>query len=184
MTIWSKPVSYDLFITDLSESFRDMEERQTGVPIHPHPGSFGFVRKNHTHEGVDLYVRDGSTVYAVETGAVVGVLPFTGEHADSPWWHDTYAVLIEGASGVVVYGEIAPWVEVGQTVRAGEPLGAVKQVLKNDKGRPMSMLHLELHAHGTRDVYEWTVDGEKPASLLDPTPHLITMMEEKERLVR
>jgi murein DD-endopeptidase MepM/ murein hydrolase activator NlpD len=184
MMVWSYPLSYDLFLTDLSESFLNMEERQTGLPIAPHPGSFGFVRKNHTHEGVDLYARDGSTVYAVEPGLVVGVLPFTGEHADSPWWNDTFAVMVEGASGVVVYGEITPTVEEGQTIRAGEPLGSVRQVLKKDKGRPMSMLHLELHTPGTRDVYEWTVGGDKPASLQDPTPYLIEMMEDKARLVR
>jgi hypothetical protein len=181
---WSNPVMYDLFTTDLSESFLDMEDRQTGVPIAPHPGSFGFVRKNHTHEGVDLYVKDGSSVFAVETGVVVGIIPFTGEHADSPWWNDTYAVLVEGKSGVVVYGEIAPCVEEGETLQAGEYVGAVRQVLKKDKGRPMSMLHLELHAHGTRDVYEWTVDGEKPASLRDPTPHLLSIVDAKARLVR
>ena len=182
--VWSSPLRLRYVVTRESESFRTMDEGVTGIPLSPHPGSFGFARRFHTHEGIDLYCGDGETVRAVEHGVVVAVLPFTGPKAGSDWWLDTDAILVEGASGVVVYGEIRSFVSVGDELRAGEPLGNVTQVLKTDKGRPMTMLHLELHEMGTRDVYEWSPGGEKPPSLLDPTPHLLAMLENQERLVR
>ena len=147
------------------------------VEMPDEPGTFGFVRKHHIHEGVDLYCPEGTLVVPVECGLVVGVIPFTGEQADppSPWWNATQAVLVEGSSGVVVYGEIIAHVTVGQQVNTRTTLGHVRTVLKKDKGRPMSMLHLELHTPGTRNAFDWPVDGVRPPSLLDPTPHLIEM---------
>lgn len=117
-------------------------------------------------------------VFAVEPGIVVAIQDFTGERANppSPWWENTMAVLVEGESGVVVYGEIQPVaLEVGRELRRGEQIGCVTKVLKKDKGRPMSMLHLELHQPGTRDTYEWPVDGPRPISLLDPTEKLLQL---------
>lgn len=146
-----------------------MGDGETGLPFPPHPGAFGVERKHHVHEGVDLYCPEGTPVYAVEEGMVVAVLDFTGEAAGSSWWADTKAVLVEGDTGVVVYGEIETDLWVGDLVHAGDLVGKVVQVLTKDKGRPMSMLHLELHLTGTRDVYEWKVGAERPASLLDPT---------------
>lgn len=159
-----------------SDDFRTFEPGQTGVPLGPdHPGAFGYPRKHHTHEGVDLYCPEGTPVAAVEDGVVVSIIPFTGEAAipPSPWWHDTWALLVEGDTGVVVYGEITLshgyW--PGDIIRAGEIIGHVKQVLKEDKGRPMSMLHLELHRHGTKDAVDWV--EYRPETLLDPTEHLM-----------
>lgn len=146
----------------------------TGIPLgDDHPGAFGYRRANHRHEGVDLYVPEGTEVVAVEPGVVVAVIPFTGQHAQpsSPWWHDTWAVLVEGPTGVVVYGEVTPAVQVDDLLEASQTIGHVKQVLVNDKGRPMSMLHLELHKPGTRDAFEWL--DARPESLLDPTSELL-----------
>ena len=142
------------------------------------PGTFGFVRKHHIHEGVDLYCEDGALVTAVEDGVVVAVIPFTGLLAipPSPWWNETQAVLVEGASGVVVYGEILTLALPGYPVKAGGTIGVVRTVLKVDKGRPMSMLHLELHEHGTRNAYDWPVGGPMPPSLRNPTPFLLEML--------
>lgn len=173
---WHSPLPLALIPTEDSESFKNMPSGMTGLPMGgSHPGAFGAIRKNHIHEGVDLYCPEGMTVSAVEEGVVVAVMPFTGSIAvpPNPWWHDTHAVLVEGSTGVVVYGEITPAVKVGDTVTQGQAIGWVKQVLKVDKGRPMSMLHMELHVHGTRDAYEWPVEGPKPTSLLDPTPYLL-----------
>ena len=160
-----------------SEDFKTFEEGHTGVPYGAeHPGAFGFKRANHTHEGIDLYCPEGTPVAAVEHGIVVALIPFTGAHAEppSPWWNNTWALLVEGDSGVVVYGEITASHEYwpGDHVKAGDIIGHVTQVLTKDKGRPMSMLHLELHVPGTKDAYEWL--DERPPSLLDPTEHLLT----------
>lgn len=139
------------------------------------PGLFGAIRKFDIHTGVDIYTYPGMPVLAVEDGIVVKIEDFTGEKAGSPWWNDTEAVLIEGVSGVVCYGEIAPLksIQVGVQIRRGDCLGCVLPVLKKDKGRPMTMLHLELYEHGTRETVLWGLGEEKPKTLKDPTPYLL-----------
>ncbi len=176
---WYPPIDRILVPTQDSESFKSMGELETGLPLAPHPGSFGFERANHTHEGVDLYCIDLTPVHAVEDGEVVSIQRFTGSAIGSPWWEDTFCVMVEGESGVVLYGEVYNPQEllVGQTVFAGEYLSQVKRVLKKDKGRPMSMLHLELHQHGSRSIPIW--EGEKPPYLLDPTPYLLELANRK-----
>lgn len=132
-------------------------------------GSFGAIRKHDVHTGVDLYCTAGAEVGAIEEGEVIGVLPFTGPHADSPWWNDTYAVLIQGASGIFCYGEIQPEVQVGWRVKEGESIGVVIPVLKKNKGKPMSMLHLELYVDPMREPVVWALGQTKPEGLVDPT---------------
>ncbi len=136
-------------------------------------GSFAAVRKNHTHEGIDLYGEPKEDVYAVEDGVVVGIQWFTGAKVDkpSPWWNDTQGVLIEGESGVVVYGEILAMenIKIGDIVYRGQKVGELETVLKKDKGRPMTMLHLELYEHGVERAGEWDHGLPKPEGLLDPT---------------
>lgn len=175
---WLNPVPLTLVPDPESEGFLHHPQGTTGVPVgDAHPGAFGFVRRNHVHEGVDLYVPIDTPVTTVEAGVVVAVIAFTGPSAEppSPWWHDTQAVLVEGESGVVVYGEViaAKGVEVGTRIEAGGLVGRVTPVLKKEKGRPMTMLHLELHTHGVRDAFEWTEEGGRPESLRDPTPALL-----------
>lgn len=154
-------------------SFLTDAKWETGLPLPPHPGAFGVKRRNHTHEGVDIYCPVSTPVVSVEAGEVVAVVPFTGPHAGLPWWLDTWAVFVEGPSGVVVYGEIAPHIKVGTQVIAGTLLGVVIPVLRNDKGRPRQMLHLELHTAGSRSAPEWLAHEDKPAVLRDPTPYLL-----------
>lgn len=67
--MWDNPVELKLVETDQSESFKTMPYGCTGLPVGDHPGSFGFKRQFHTHEGIDLYVPDGHPVHAVEDGA-------------------------------------------------------------------------------------------------------------------
>ena len=133
------------------------------------PGSFGFNRKHDIHTGVDLYCNPGEKVYPIEDGKVIAIIDFTGTKADSPWWNDTRAILIEGESGVFVYGELTETVNVGDVVSTGTSIGEVKTVLLKDKGLPMTMLHLELYKKGTTDVVWWKLGEAKPESLLDPT---------------
>lgn len=182
MTAWRSPLpGYDLIPTHDSDSFASFPSGSTGLPLFPHKGAFAVPRKFHTHEGVDLYAPDGTPVTAVEEGIVVDIQPFTGLHANTPWWNDTWAVLVEGETGVVVYGEVRPiaWLYIGSHIRRNsehrmdELIGHVSTVLKVDKGRPMSMLHLELHANGTRgEILSWE-DRFPPATLRDPTPYLL-----------
>ncbi len=167
---WRNPLPLRLVPVSESESFH-FPEGITGVPRSPHPGGFAVPRRYHVHEGVDLYCPVGTRVTAVEDGTVVAILDFTGSKAipPSPWWHDTQAVMVEGQSGVILYGEILTDLRIGNPIQAGDEIGRVIPVLKTDKGRPMSMLHLELHLPGTRDAVEWVSGGPRPPSLLDPT---------------
>lgn len=139
-----------------------------------HPGSFGAVRRHDRHTGVDLYCPEGSLVVACEDGVITEIDDFTGPKADSPWWLETMSILIEGESGAILYGEIDPLdtIHVNDHVRAGQPIGHVRRVLKKDKGKPMSMLHLELYKHGALEAVWWHLGDEKPELLLDPTEHL------------
>lgn len=136
------------------------------------PGAFGAVRRHDIHTGVDIYTDLHEPVYAIEDGVVVAIERFTGESADSPWWNDTLALLVEGKSGVVVYGEIdvAEDLTVGSEVKQNDYVGNVLQVLKQDKGvTPTCMLHFELHKHGTTQTCWWHHGEAMPNSLLDPT---------------
>jgi murein DD-endopeptidase MepM/ murein hydrolase activator NlpD len=135
-------------------------------------GMFGAVRKHDIHTGVDLYADVGTKVTAMESGTVVAIVPFTGIMAESPWWHDTKAIMVEGDSGVILYGEINPAdnLHIGDFVFEGDFLGTVLRVLKKDKGKPVAMLHLECYSPGTKEPVWWNLNESKPENLLDPTP--------------
>lgn len=142
---------------------------KTIVPISAE-GSFAAVRKHDIHTGVDLYCDVGTKVSAMEGGMVVAVLPFTGIMADSPWWLDTQAVMVESDTRVILYGEIDPCVKVGDYVFPGDPVGSVLRVIKRDKGKPLAMLHLECYTLGTREPVWWKHNDPQPENLIDPTP--------------
>lgn len=132
-------------------------------------GKFGAIRKYDIHTGVDLYCEPDENVYAIEDGVVVAVEDFTGPKAGLPWWNDTQAVLVEGRSGVFCYGEISTNHKVGQKIKEGDNIGTVLTVLKKDKGKPMTMLHMELYKHGTVESVVWELGKRKPKGLWDPT---------------
>ena len=144
---------------------------KTFLPKLGDPGFFGAIRRFDIHTGIDLYTEPLAPVHAIENGLVVKIEDFTGEKAGSPWWNDTSALFVEGASGVIVYGEIEPGpnVKEGAYVLKGECLGTVKQVLKKDKGvTPVNMLHLELYDKGTRQSVWWKHGEDRPKNLQDP----------------
>lgn len=153
-------------------------ENCNGIPLNHHPGAFGFHRKKNHHTGVDLYTNDGEPVYAVEDGIVVKVDVFTGPKLGHDWWEETYGVMVEGASGVVNYGEVTPQVYLNQKVSRGMCIGKVKRVLFPDRyradipGHSCSMLHFELYKHGSREFADWH-DPQKNPDLLDPTRYLL-----------
>ena len=154
----------------------------SGIPSKNHPGSFLCKRKHHTHTGVDLYCDDGQIVRAVEDGTVVGIEHFTGPQDNSPWWNDTDCILIEGASGVVCYGEVSipNFIKIGTKVSRGRYIANVKRVLKEGKERPdimghsTSMLHMELYPHGKYTAFrERGPEVDSWNILNDPTQLLI-----------
>ena len=139
-------------------------------------GAFGCIRKYDVHTGVDLYCNPGDKVHAIECGEVVGIIDFTGPKVDTPWWNDTRAIMIEGSSGVFVYGEVKEreGLKIGDNIECGDVIGEVVTVLKKDKGKPMTMLHVELYEHKFRDRdMVWELGKEKPEPLLDPTKILL-----------
>ena len=145
----------------------------TEIPVNPHLGGFGVMRKNHIHKGVDLYCEPNEPVYAVEDGMVAKRGPFTGTNTKTDWWNDTEYVSIQSDDHSILYGEIevANQLVDGYNVKQGELIGHVKTVLKTDKGRPMTMLHFEMYESGIIEAY-WGL-GKRPAGLLNPTPLLI-----------
>lgn len=151
------------------------EYDRSTLPIGNHPGAFGYVRKNHTHEGIDLYGSKTALVHAIERGIVIAIYQFTGEAVGMPWWHDTWAIAVADAEGIWVYGELQQprSVVVGDVVKEGQYIGQLKQVLKVDKGLPMTMLHLERwKKHTSPHTFLWQNGTPQPDFLLDPTPLL------------
>ena len=69
------------------------------VPVAPHQGGFGTVRRHDHHTGVDLYAADGTPLVAIEAGYVVKLGLFTGAAVGTPWWNETWAVIVEGRTG-------------------------------------------------------------------------------------
>lgn len=149
-----------------------------GIPINHHPGAFGFRRRNNYHTGVDLYVPGNVNVFPCEQGTVVKIDQFTGLEDDTGKWMKTWAVMIEGESGVINYGEIEPndKLKIVSYVNPDNRIGRVLPVIYPGYERPdipghsRFMLHLELHKHGTREFPHW--HPIKEPSLLDPTFYL------------
>lgn len=139
-------------------------------------GDFASRRSFYHHPGIDIYCPIYTIVQAIEDGIVVHIEHFTGAEANppSPWWNDTWAVMVEGASGVVGYCELQydSRLTVGTHISAGEIIGTIIPVLKRDKGNGTTMLHLEQYETGTRDHVTWALDTPKPPQLLNPRPLL------------
>lgn len=154
---------------------------ETELPVSiDHPGSYLFERKNHIHEGIDLYCKNGQEVVAMYDGIVTNIMPFTGEIANTPWWHNTYCVVIDHNDYVLIYGEIISTknLVVGQTVSAGQLIGKVTTVLKKDKGRPMNMLHLEMYKKGTTNSVGIIKDYNSiPDNILNPITILLNYVD-------
>ena len=144
------------------------------LPSKRETGSFGYSRKFDVHTGIDLYCEPGTPVYACEDGIVVAIEKFTGQHSDSPWWNDTWALLVEDHEKVIVYGEIdLPIHIVGDQIKAGDYLGMVIPVSRSTKTKiPTSMLHFELHKKGTRCTSWWMKGEAMPDSLINCTSYL------------
>lgn len=145
------------------------------TPAIPNPGhvrDFAFRRSFYYHPRIDLYCPIYTIVEAIEDGIVVHMEHFTGAEAlpPSPWWNDTWSVMVEGESGVIGYCELMPdsRLTIGTQISAGEIIGSIIPVLKKDKGNGTTMLHLEHYVPGTRHHITWVLDTPQPTELLDP----------------
>ncbi len=136
---------------------------------------FGAVRKHDIHAGVDIYCPEETIVFASEPGEVISVEQFTGRDVGSPWWNDTWAVVIKTETHYALYGEILPYVLLSPTIKAGQPIGAVIPVLKKDKGmNPLSMLHFEMYSELPAAIV-WNHNEQKPHNLINPTEYLLKL---------
>ena len=139
-------------------------------------GDFAFRRSFYYHPGIDIYCDLGQEVQAIEDGTVVLIEHFTGTNANppSPWWMDTWSILVEGASGVLGYCELKPLphIRVGMQLHEGDVIATIVPVLKKDKGNGTTMLHFEQYVSGTKDHVTWVLDTPKPPQLLDPRDFL------------
>lgn len=143
------------------------------IPSGDELGAFGVPRKYDVHTGVDLYCKEGDEVSAMESGVVISIEWFTGPKVNMPWWNNTQAVGVLGASGVINYGEVIvnPTLKVGDSINENDTIGWVVPVLKKDKGKvpSTSMLHLELYSEYDGDWALWELGKPQPKNLLNPT---------------
>jgi hypothetical protein len=153
-----------------------LKNKQPSIPDLGSVGDFAFKRSFYYHPGIDLYCSSGEEVQSIEDGVVVHIEHFTGAEAEppSPWWLDTWSILIEGNSGVVGYCELKPLPHIikNYKVTEGEVIAHIVPVLKKDKGNGTTMLHLEQYTIGTRHHVTWKHDEPKPEELLDPRTFL------------
>jgi hypothetical protein len=178
--MWTFPLKRHVVgITRDSMSFLDINvSMDIEIPCGNHVGAFGVERRCDIHKGVDLYCMADTFVYAVEDGVVVDIRCFTGALAGSPWWADTQAISVEGQEGIVVYGEVSTLCKIGDRVEQEQPIARVRRVLKEDKGRPTTMLHFCLHNHGILRQTAWKLGTPQPVGLIDPTNRLIASVWE------
>jgi murein DD-endopeptidase MepM/ murein hydrolase activator NlpD len=150
------------------------------IPTENEPGGFGFIRKHDIHTGIDLYCSEYDLVYSISDGIVLDVVKFTG-FEESPWWNDTYAIIIHHKEiGTVVYGELESLVKKGDEVKEGDIIGKILTVLKKDKGKnPVNMLHIELYDKKIIDPVIWDIGEKKPKSLKSPKNLLSLLYENK-----
>lgn len=134
---------------------------------------FGAKRKYDIHTGVDLFCNENDDVYSVYDGIVTSVVEFTG-FEESPWWNDTHAIMIyhHEIQKTFLYGEIKTDILPGSIINAGQLIGNVLTVLKEDKGKPMTMLHMECYNGIVKQPVWWYLNEECPKSLEDITKYL------------
>lgn len=135
-------------------------------------GDFGFRRSFYHHMGIDIYSQNNQEVQSIEDGTIVHIENFTGPNANppSPWWNETWSILIEGNSGVIGYCELKPlpYIKIGLSVKEGDIIANIIPVLKKDKGNGCTMLHIEHYIPGTKHHVTWLLDTPQPEELLNP----------------
>lgn len=149
-----------------------LKDKPPSIPAIGAPGDFASKRSFYYHPGIDIYCDFGQEVQSIESGVVVNIENFTGPGANppSPWWLETFSIIIDGPSGSLGYCELKPLphIQVGYQVTEGEVIANIVPVLKQDKGNGTTMLHFEKYKPGTRQHVTWYLNSEKPDELLNP----------------
>ena len=135
-------------------------------PVVPNRGilsAFGtprYTAGNRTHAGVDVAAFNGDKVVAMNDGEVLHLV--TGYSIGA----GLSAVAIAHPDADYIYGEIDVLVKPGQTVKAGDVIGTVRQ---NSSGPGHQMLHLEAweSGHAPSAFTPWYVGSPPPPHLLD-----------------
>jgi len=137
-----------------------------------HPAGFGYSKNHNVHTGVDLYVPEHTSVHSVERGTVIDIIQFTGPGTPYSNLLATDAILIEGNSGVVLYGEVEVLkdIQIGQLIEPGSKIALIKCAIVNQ-----AMLHLEWYTAGTIKPVIWKQNTAQPKCLLDPTSNLLAL---------
>jgi murein DD-endopeptidase MepM/ murein hydrolase activator NlpD len=135
-----------------------------------HPAGFGYSKSHNVHTGIDLYVPERSSVHSVEDGTVVNIFNFTGPKTLYPHLLPTKAIVVNGKTGLVLYGEVETDLSVGQLIAAGDKIAYIKCAIPDQP-----MLHLELYMHGSNVPCIWKQGQPQPKSLLDPTSYLLSL---------
>ena len=157
------------------------------LPRFKENGRFWENRQDRFHCGVDIYAPHKSPVYAIETGRIVSIHPFTSPLILA-YWNNTIAVVLEGESGYLYkYAELeSAEVDIGDCVQCGDNLGRVGRVLNVNhidcrapeyiqqlkENKHPSMLHFEVYKHRPYilDFYSGgnLFSDHKPEHLCDP----------------
>lgn len=156
-----------------------LKDKTPAIPSEGHVGDFAFRRSFYHHPGIDIYCGFGQEVQAIEDGIVVHIENFTGPNANppSPWWLETWSILIEGKSGVLGYCELKPLphIQIGMPIKEADVIAIIVPVLKKDKGNGTTMLHFEQYIPDTRHHVTWVLDTQRPSELLNPRNLLETI---------
>ena len=157
-----------------SSSWKDpMPAVSWSLPIGKyHPAGFGYSKSHNIHTGIDLYVPEGSSVHSVEDGTVADIFQFSGPNTLYNYLLPTQAVVVNGPTGLVLYGEVEVLkdIQIGQLIGAGTKIANIKCAVPDQP-----MLHLELHKHGSKIPCLWKQGQPQPKSLLDPTSYLLSL---------
>lgn len=147
--------------------------KEYNLPSLDSQNCFGAKRKHDFHTGVDLFCQEHEGVYSMYDGVVTNVIEFTG-FSESPWWNDTLAVMIyhPDKQKTFLYGEVETNLKPGKVVKAGDLIAKVKKVLKKDKGKPTTMLHMECYKGLQTSAVWWYHNQKCPNNLEDITKYL------------
>lgn len=194
---WYNPIDWSNYIQQNSAEFYDYDcegdwdiklpKWPIFMPQYNETGSFGAIRDDKIHTGVDLYCSDSSCVHPVEPGEIVDIGMFTNDSVATPWFNNTQYVMIKGNSGYVLYGgiEVDSDLEIGDYIDgdgcrclSDMCFGTVKSIFKDKnqqtkiRNYSSSRLHIELYKKQPKNPITWLLNTPRDNNLLDPTPYI------------